>query len=171
MKCINATTIGNLISAHYEGDSDKFDVWVKFIMDTYIEQDEQIKATIIEKHATGAYKKSPTVTLDDSSEMQMTDQRALELLKIERECICRNSARVQCDRECEKCDLVQETDELIAMYDHVISNIEQDAFTQGYEAAIQVLREHAEDRFVDQIEIGYCINKLESKYDKVRSHH
>lgn len=64
MKNINATTIGNLISAHYEGDNEKFDTYVKFIIEAYEEQGEQRKADIIRKRADGSYKNQPKVTLD-----------------------------------------------------------------------------------------------------------
>lgn len=40
MKAINATTIGNLISAHYEHNEKKFDSYVKFIIEAYEEQGE-----------------------------------------------------------------------------------------------------------------------------------
>lgn len=40
MKAINATTLGNLISAHYEHDDKKFDAYVKFIIEAYEEQGE-----------------------------------------------------------------------------------------------------------------------------------
>ncbi len=33
MKAINATTIGNLISVHYEHNEEKFDSYVKFIIE------------------------------------------------------------------------------------------------------------------------------------------
>lgn len=64
MKNINATTIGNLISAHYEEDNDKFDAWVKFIIEAYEEQGEQRKADIIRKRADGSYKNESKVVLD-----------------------------------------------------------------------------------------------------------
>ena len=47
----------------------------------------------------------------------MTDLRMLELLKIERECVTRGE---NCNRDCANCDLVQDADELIEMYDKVI---------------------------------------------------
>ena len=47
----------------------------------------------------------------------MTDFRMLELLKIERECVSRADT---CDRNCASCDLVQDTNELLEMYDKVI---------------------------------------------------
>lgn len=66
MKNINATTIGNLISAHYEGDNEKFDAYVKFIIEAYEEQGEQRKADIIRKRADGSYKNQPKVVLDNT---------------------------------------------------------------------------------------------------------
>lgn len=64
MKVINATTIGNLISAHYEHDDEKFNDYVKFIIEAYEEQGEHRKANIIRKRADGTYKNESTVTLD-----------------------------------------------------------------------------------------------------------
>ena len=64
MKIINATTIGNLISAHYEGDNEKFDTYVRFIIEAYEEQGEQQKADIIRKRADGSYKNQPEIVLD-----------------------------------------------------------------------------------------------------------
>lgn len=49
----------------------------------------------------------------------MTTARKLELLKIERECIERNRKNI-CDRDCGKCDLVQEDNDLIELYDSLI---------------------------------------------------
>lgn len=65
MKIINATTIGNLISAHYEGNNEKFNAYVRFIIESYEEQGEQRKADIIRKRADGSYKNSPIVVLDN----------------------------------------------------------------------------------------------------------
>lgn len=70
MKVINATTIGNLISAHYEHDEKKFDAYVKFIIEAYEEQGEVRKANIIKKRANGSYKEEPIVTLDDENEIR-----------------------------------------------------------------------------------------------------
>lgn len=64
MKVINATTIGNLISAHYEKDDRKFDSYVRFIIEAYEEQGESRKANIIRKRMDGSYKTEPQVTLD-----------------------------------------------------------------------------------------------------------
>lgn len=63
MKVINATTIGNLISAHYEHDDKKFDAYVKFIIEAYEEQGEHMKANIIRKKADGSYKNESPITL------------------------------------------------------------------------------------------------------------
>ncbi len=64
MKNINVVTIGNLISAHYEDDNEKFDNYVQFIIEAYEEQGEQRKADIIRKRADGSYKNFPKVVLD-----------------------------------------------------------------------------------------------------------
>ena len=50
----------------------------------------------------------------------MTLDRMIELLKVERECVQRNSQSI-CDRNCEKCDIVQDDKELQDMYSEVIS--------------------------------------------------
>ena len=64
MKNINVVTIGNLISAHYEGDDEKFDNYVHFIIEAYEEQGEHRKADIIRKRVDGSYKNFPKVVLD-----------------------------------------------------------------------------------------------------------
>ena len=53
----------------------------------------------------------------------MEIKRALELMKIERQCIQRNKDN-KCDRVCEGCDLIQNVDELLEAYRIVISYIE-----------------------------------------------
>lgn len=45
--------------------------------------------------------------------------RIIELLKIERECVRRNSAQ-SCDGNCSACDLVQDDKELLAAYDGAV---------------------------------------------------
>ena len=52
----------------------------------------------------------------------MTINRAIELLKIEKECIRRNADG--CDRNCADCDLVQEDRELLEMYGMLIEWLE-----------------------------------------------
>lgn len=58
----------------------------------------------------------------------MKIDRVLELLKIERECVTRqspcNERSKLCDRNCGECDIAQNDLELIEMYDFVISMIE-----------------------------------------------
>lgn len=49
----------------------------------------------------------------------MTLKRALELMKIEKQCIERNEKN-ECNRECEVCDLLQNTEELIEAYKIII---------------------------------------------------
>lgn len=64
MKVINATTIGILISAHMEGDEQKFLSYANFIADAYEEAGEERSARIIRKRIDGTYKNEPQVTLD-----------------------------------------------------------------------------------------------------------
>ena len=54
----------------------------------------------------------------------MTKHRAIELLRIEKECILRNKKHI-CDRDCNECDLVQDPVELLEMYDFVLAEMEQ----------------------------------------------
>ena len=49
MKVITASTIGNLISAHIEGDEKKFLAYANFIADAYDEAGEERSARIIRK--------------------------------------------------------------------------------------------------------------------------
>ena len=51
----------------------------------------------------------------------MTENRAIELLRIEKTCILRAKT---CDRDCGKCDLVQEDKDLLAAYDAAIEALE-----------------------------------------------
>ena len=52
----------------------------------------------------------------------MTVQRMVELLEIEHECMLRGS-RCECDRDCAKCNLVQDDMELHEMYTNVIEMV------------------------------------------------
>lgn len=63
MKVINATTIGILISAHMEGDEQKFLSYANFIADAYEEAGGERSARIIRKRIDGTYKNEPPVTL------------------------------------------------------------------------------------------------------------
>lgn len=51
MKVINASTIGNLLSAHMEGVEDKFLIFANFIADAYEEAGEEHSAKIIRKRS------------------------------------------------------------------------------------------------------------------------
>ena len=65
MKLVNATVIGNLVSAHYEHDEKKFAAYVQFIIDAYEERGEKRQAEIIRKRMDGSYKSQPKVSLDN----------------------------------------------------------------------------------------------------------
>ncbi len=49
----------------------------------------------------------------------MNTQREIELLEAERDCIIRNDKNL-CDRKCADCDLVQDSKELLEMYNDLI---------------------------------------------------
>ena len=50
----------------------------------------------------------------------MTIECVIDLLKTERECVRRASNDI-CDRQCEKCVLVQDSEDLLTMYDIAIA--------------------------------------------------
>ena len=66
----------------------------------------------------------------------MTTQRTIELLEIERECICRNIDK-KCDRDCGRCDLVQKDKDLIELYDGLIDHYKRKAWAEQIEAREQ----------------------------------
>ena len=49
----------------------------------------------------------------------MTKDRAIEIIKTERLCVLKNENK-SCDRDCAKCDLVMETDEIIEAYNMAV---------------------------------------------------
>ena len=52
--------------------------------------------------------------------MEVTKQEVLKGLRIERECVSRD-----CDRDCANCDIVQERDWLLNIYDEAIRLLER----------------------------------------------
>lgn len=51
----------------------------------------------------------------------MTIEEAKKLMMVEKECINRH-----CDRDCEKCDIVQNIDDLNSAYDIVLQNLDKE---------------------------------------------
>lgn len=68
MNQINAVTIGKLISAHREGDEEKFKAYVEFIADAYEQQGDDRAAHIIRSNYTGDYGEQGKVVLDEAGE-------------------------------------------------------------------------------------------------------
>lgn len=68
MNQINAVTIGKLISAHREGDEEKFKAYVEFIADAYEQQGDDRAANIIRSNYTGGYGEQGKVILDEAYE-------------------------------------------------------------------------------------------------------
>lgn len=77
MNILNTTVIGNLISAHYEGDSKKFDTYANFIAEAYEQRGDLRSAKIIRNRIDGSYKNDSTISLDVSlyeADEQMNEQ-------------------------------------------------------------------------------------------------
>lgn len=68
MNIINAVTIGKLISAHREGDEEKFRAYVEFIAEAYEQQGNDRAANIIRSNYTGDYGEQGKVVLDEAGE-------------------------------------------------------------------------------------------------------
>ncbi len=47
-------------------------------------------------------------------------KKTIRIMETERECVKRAAMPFGCDRECAKCDLVMDADEIIAAYDAVL---------------------------------------------------
>lgn len=68
MNQINAVTLGKLITAHREGDEEKFKTYVDFIAKAYEQQGEDRAAHIIRSNYTGNYGEQGKVVPDAVSE-------------------------------------------------------------------------------------------------------
>ena len=51
----------------------------------------------------------------------MTNDEIIKLLRVESECVSRSD---KCDRHCNRCDLVQDTNKLLEMYNEAIYKLE-----------------------------------------------
>ena len=67
MKIITASTIGNLITAHLDGDNERFMAFAKFIAESYEEAGDYRSARIIRSHISNN-KAEATVVLDEMEE-------------------------------------------------------------------------------------------------------
>lgn len=71
----------------------------------------------------------------------MGEMTARQVIECERECV----ARQQCDRDCAKCDLVMEADDILTAYDHALDLLEVEektGMTPEDAATIGRFREH-----------------------------
>ena len=102
----------------------------------------------------------------------MTKERMIELLKIERECM-RRGAHNECDRDCARCELVQDDRDLDEMYTGVIALLRMKLvrveMVVYYEAQDSTSVEEAKDVVLDLAEmnglnIQFC--KAELIWDK-----
>ena len=71
----------------------------------------------------------------------MTKERMIELLEIEHECM-RRGAHSECDRDCAKCEIVQDDKELDEMYTGVIALLkEQEEQIKNRDESLEKARE------------------------------
>lgn len=59
-----------------------------------------------------------------AKDVYMTNEKAIEVIKIEKKCVLRNIKG--CDRKCEYCDLVLPDEEILTAYDLVIEALKGD---------------------------------------------
>ena len=106
--------------------------------------------------------------------MTMAIDEAIELLNIERVCV--RHADV-CDRECGKCSLVQDTDELLEMYDSVcdwleelkvMRNLDKTNFSDGYNRGIDDFLKEADATFPMQNDGTTVLRRLEKIADRLK---
>lgn len=104
----------------------------------------------------------------------MAIDEAIELLKIERVCVRRADV---CDRECGKCSLVQDTDELLEMYDSVcdwleelkaMRNLDKTNFSDGYNRGIDDFLKEADATFPMQNDGTTVLRRLEKIADRLK---
>ena len=68
MNAINVVTIGKLITAHREGDEEKFRAYVEFIAEAYEQPGNDRAANIIRSNYTGDYGEQGKVVPDEAGE-------------------------------------------------------------------------------------------------------
>lgn len=102
----------------------------------------------------------------------MKIDRVLELLKIERECVTRqspcNEKSKLCNRNCGECDIAQNDLEIIEMYDFVISMLEmqQERRFTPYEVGLALVAVGQND---DRFGWGETIRYSPSEVEKILS--
>ena len=115
----------------------------------------------------------------------MTIDEAIALVKIERECVIRADV---CDRKCEKCDLLQDSAELIDMYEHLAEWLEllkwyeqgmedipsesgvlpKDVYHAGYNKAIDDFVNACKEDILCQT-FGLHINRIEKLAEQLKA--
>ena len=96
----------------------------------------------------------------------MTIDEAIALVKIERECVIRADV---CDRNCEKCDLVQDSGKLIDMYEQLAEWLEE---LKSYRASVfsgymtQKMLKEEYNKAIDDL-IAECENAKFAESDEI----
>lgn len=84
----------------------------------------------------------------------MTKDEVINILKIERECVSRDCPMIVAERDCSKCDLVQDKDVLLAAYDSAIADLEQQAHPTGLHALARAM----DDLMKVKAEVKECLD-------------
>ena len=87
-------------------------------------------------------------------------EKALDVLKVELQCVQRSSENA-CERNCQYCDLLLDTNEIIEAYNHVISTSpEEEAEASLRNLAASLEKEHA--HIVDEKGVEYSAGMIRS---------
>lgn len=95
----------------------------------------------------------------------MTKEKIIEIIKNELECV-RTASDNKCNRDCENCKLVRDSDDIIKAYDFVIEMLEQESVLDKIRAEIEKLDyltiedgSDGYDHYVDKYDVLKIINK------------
>lgn len=73
----------------------------------------------------------------------MTNEEIIKILRIERECVSRAD---ECDRQCNRCELVQNTDKLLEVYENAIYKLEMlSEFEKEYSSTVSEYQDLSEE--------------------------
>lgn len=102
MKVVSATAIGNLISAHAEGNDEKFYNWANFIADAYEEAGNETAAKLL-RNRINSVEPSSCAVLDDLRNFADEDIKSdsSEIVVSEDVCAAQEALSSNCEPECQ----------------------------------------------------------------------
>lgn len=103
----------------------------------------------------------------------MTIDEAIALVKLERECVIRAD---NCDRKCEKCDLLQDSSNLIDMYDQLAEWLEElkaikekGRYVQGFKAGYKVAINDAKSIVLQTLDNEMLVDTLHLRLERLKA--